>query len=133
MNNQTPSPAAPRWAPPADPLATSFDGAGIIVFDLFRATAQAGKGAIENRTFRNCRIEGPAVAAILEGCDFDGVDFGYTAGDIRNMIIRSGTPGKVIGAIPFRNCRFVNCQFFAVGFTGPETFLNQMLTLQTRP
>jgi hypothetical protein len=39
----------------------------------------------------------------------------------------------VVGAIPFRNCQFKGCSFFATGFTGPEAFLQQILALKTRP
>lgn len=122
----------PTWPVPADLTAKSFDRASIALFDLFRELARTGEAVVEGRTFTNCRLEGPAVAGIINGCSFDRTDFGYNAGDIGSLVIRSASPGKMIGAIPFRNCRFENCQFFAVGFTGPESFLQQVLALGVR-
>ncbi|ATQ43982.1 hypothetical protein [Caulobacter mirabilis] len=121
----------PAWPVPADLTAKSFNEASIALFDLFRASASNGEAIIRGRTFRNCRLEGPAVAVIAGGCSFDAVDFGYASGDIRNLVIRSANPGKLIGGIPFQDCVFENCMFFAVGFAGPEPFLQQLLALRT--
>ncbi|HEY0051926.1 MAG TPA: hypothetical protein VGB49_00790 [Caulobacteraceae bacterium] len=106
-----------------------FEDVDLLLFDLFRAAAQNGKGVIENKTFRNCRVEGPAVMLAMNGVTFDATDFGYHGGDIRNIVLRPASPNKVIGAIPLRNCSFENCQFFAMGFTGAEVFLQQVLAL----
>lgn len=93
----------------------------LMMYDVFKA----GKSVIEGRTFRNCRIEGPAVLLATDGVNFDGCDLGYTGGDIRNLLL-SPRGASVIGAIPVQNCRFINCQFFAVGYTGSQTWLDEI-------
>ena len=120
------------WPVPADLTAPSFENASISLFDLYRETLRGGSAVVSGRTFTNCRLEGPAVMAMLGGCNFDATDFGYTSGDIRTIVIRSAAPGRMIGALPFKDCKFIGCQFFAVGFTGPEAFLDQILALETK-
>ncbi len=122
-----------NWTLATDLTATTFDGKAISVFDLYRETLRSGARVIEGRTFTNCRLEGPAVVAILGGVHFDSTDFGYAGGDVARMVLRSASPSGVVGVIPFKDCRFVGCSFFAVGYTGPEAFLQQILALQVRP
>jgi hypothetical protein len=117
---------------PTDFNAKVFDSNEVVLFDLFRESLRAGSAMVEGRTFINCRLDGPAVMAAVAGCEFDSTDFGYASGDIRTMVIRSAAPGRMIGALPFKDCKFIGCMFFAVGFTGPETFLHQILALETR-
>ena len=111
----------------------SFDGEAISLFELYRSVLEQGQSVILDRTFRNCGFEGPAVALILGGVNFDATDFGYTGGDIRNIILKPMSPQKVIGTIPIGRCSFINCQFFAVGFTGTEAFIDMLLKVQQRP
>ena len=100
------------------------------LFDLFAAEMMLGRSLVEGKTITGCRIQGPAVMLASTGVTFDGVNFGDSGGDIRNLIMRSeGT--KAIGAIPFRDCAFVNCEFYGVGFTGDAAFLEQVRSLQT--
>ena len=112
-----------------DPRATEFHGGRFALIDLYRASLQAGGGAvIEGRTFTRCVIEGPALMLVLEGVQFDGTNFGQTGGDIRNILFRP-LGGRGIGAIPVRNCTFRACDFDAIGITGNDSLL-QMLTEQ---
>lgn len=113
--------------------APSFSGVSISLVDLHRAALRLGVAAIENRTFIDCRLEGPAVMLALDGLNFDGVDFGYTQGDIRNIVLYPASPSGVIGAIPVRNCVFKDCEFYAVGFTGAKTFTDKILALGEKP
>jgi hypothetical protein len=122
----------PALTLPTDFNARVFDGNEVVLFDLFRETLRAGSPMVEGRTFINCRLDGPAVMAAVAGCEFDSTDFGYDSGDIRSMIIRSAAPGRMIGALPFKDCKFIGCMFFAVGFTGPDQFLDQILALGSR-
>jgi hypothetical protein len=110
-----------------DPLATAFTGANFALFDLYRASVQAGGGVmIEGRTFTDCVLEGPALMLILEGVHFEGTNFGPTGGDIRNMLFQPmGNVG--IGAIPIRNCTFTNCRFNTLGITGNEDLLRMLI------
>jgi hypothetical protein len=117
---------------PTDFNAKVFDSNEVVLFDLFRESLRAGSAMIEGRTFINCRLDGPAVMAAVTGCEFDSTDFGYASGGVRAMIIRSAAPGRMIGALPFKDCKFIGCMFFAVGFTGPDPFLDQILALDTR-
>lgn len=124
MTDQLP-PEVPSRA--LDPLATVFTGASFSLFDLFRANAAAGGGAvIEGRAFRDCQIEGPALMLVLEGVFFEGTNFGPTGGDLRNILFRP-MGGKGIGAIPVRNCTFTDCRFNALGITGNEDLLAMVI------
>ena len=124
----------PGSRPDPRPVATdlgvpSFSGVAISLVDLHRVALRAGMASIENRTFVDCRLEGPAVVVALGGVTFDAVDFGYHKGDIRNLVLYPASPDSVIGAIPLRNCVFKNCEFYAVGFTGGKSFTDQILAL----
>ena len=113
-----------------DPLATEISGGHFALFDLYRANIQNGGGAIiEGRTFTDCFIEGPAVMLVLEGTHFEGVNFGPTGGDLRNILFRPMSGQRAIGAVPVRNCTFRNCQFHTLGITGSDDLL-QMLVNQ---
>ena len=112
----------------ADPLAATFNDGHFALFDLYRAHLQAGGGAIiEGRTFTDCRIQGPAVMLVLDGVDFEGVNFGPTGGDMRNMLFRPLSGDIAIGAIPVRNCSFRNCRFETLGITGSEDLLQMLV------
>jgi hypothetical protein len=108
---------------------TVFEGVTLSLVDLQRTCLRKGELTIVGRTFDNCLIEGPAVMLALDNVTFDGVDFGYTRGDIRNIVLFPASPTAVIGAIPVKDCVFRNSTFFAVGFTGPTAFTDQILAL----
>lgn len=110
-----------------DPLARDIRGGTFTLFDLYRASVGAGGGVrIEDRTFTDCTIKGPALMLVLEGVFFDSTDFGPTGGDMRNMLFQPlGTVG--IGAIPVRNCTFTRCQFETIGITGNEALLKMLI------
>jgi len=111
-----------------DPLGKTFSGGHFALFDLYRANIQAGGGAIiEGREFTNCFIEGPAVMLVLEGTHFDGVNFGPSGGDLRNILFQPVSGQRAIGAIPVRNCTFTNCQFHTLGITGGEDLLRTLI------
>lgn len=110
------------------PLAREFTGGRFALFDLYRANVQSGGGAVlEGRVFTDCVIEGPAVMLALEGVRFEGVNFGQTGGDMRNMLFRPMSGQMAIGSIPVRNCTFRNCQFQTLGITGPDELLNVLV------
>lgn len=121
------------WKPAGNLLAKNFKGEVMSLYELYEATVRSGNTFIEDRTFTDCRLEGPAVVAVLGGVNFDSTDFGYTGGDIGRIVWRTASTTGVVGAIPFRNCSFKGCSFFATGFTGPEAFLQQILALKTQP
>jgi hypothetical protein len=117
---------------PTDPAAALFENLDISLYDLFRANFQAGKALLSGRTFKGCRVEGPAVMLVLDGVTFDATNFGPNGGDVRNLVLRPAGPQKVIGTIPVQDCKFIDCEFFALGFTGPDQFLEQLLALEPR-
>ena len=84
----------------------------------------------DGRTFVNCRLEGPALFLALEGLNFEDCHLGQADGDIRRLLLRPLSEDTVTGAVAFQNCRFERCAFFAVGFTGPEAFLQQFLAIK---
>jgi len=120
----TPAPPVTRTI---DPLATTFEGGRLSLFDLYRASVQSGGGVrLEGRTFTNCVIDGPALMLVLEGVHFNATNFGPTGGDMRNMLFRPmGNVG--IGAIPVRNCTFDRCEFQTIGITGSEELLQMLI------
>ncbi|MEJ2814824.1 MULTISPECIES: hypothetical protein [unclassified Caulobacter] len=117
---------------PTDALAKVFENLDLSLYDLYRANFAAGQRTLSGRTFRNCRIEGPAVMLVLDNCNFDATNFGPNGGDVRNLVLRPASPTSVIGTIPVEDCQFINCEFFGLGFTGPAQFLDQLLALETR-
>lgn len=119
----------PAWTLATDLTAKSFENVALSLVDLHRTCLRSGEAVISGRTFTNCRVEGPAVMLALGGVTFDATDFGYTSGDIRNIVLFPASPTSVIGAIPVKDCVFKGCSFYALGFTGSPTFTDQILAL----
>ena len=117
---------------PTDAFAKVFESVDLSLYDLFRANFQAGHRIISGRTFRNCRIEGPAVMLVLDKVNFDATNFGPNGGDVRNLVLRPAGPTSVVGTIPVEDCQFINCEFFGLGFTGSDQFLDQLLALEIK-
>ncbi len=117
------------WTVAEDLTVDHFSNVALSLFDLHRARMRLGQSTLSGITFENCRIEGPAVMLVVGGCTFDATDFGFAGGDIRTLVLRPASPNGVVGAIPVRDCRFIGGQLFAIGYTGGEGFLNQILAL----
>jgi hypothetical protein len=113
---------------PTDLMAPSYEMVAVSLVDLIRARLIQRTTAIRNVNFTNCRIEGPAVILVL-GCHFERTDFGHPSGDIRSLVLRPASPDLVVGAIPVQDCTFTGCQFVGVGYTGADSFLDQILAL----
>ena len=96
-----------------------------LIFDVMNA----GEPVIKNKTFVDCYLEGPAVLLAAGGVEFDGCDMGVTGGDVRNLLLTPVGPEKVIGPIAFQDCKFKNCRFFAVGFTGSPDFIQHFISV----
>lgn len=116
----------PLTLPPLDDQPV-YEDQHIWLPQLFAQSMVAGSAVIKDRTFIRCRLEGPGVLLAAGGVEFDGCDMGYTGGDIRNLLLRPVGPEKVIGALPFQNCVFRQCTFYAVGFTGSPAFLDNFM------
>ncbi|MFN3536100.1 MAG: hypothetical protein ACK4Y4_01480 [Brevundimonas sp.] len=102
------------------------EGVHIWLPQLVIESAQRGEADIAGRTFRDCFMEGPAVLLALGGCTFDGCNMGDAMGDPRNLLLAPRGAQKVTGAVPFRECAFINCRFLRVGFTGAPEFLDNI-------
>lgn len=119
-----------RFGPPVcqDYDVDHFDGVVLSLFELFRANLIKTKTPlIRNRTFTNCVIEGPAVLLAMSGVNFDNCNLGMASEDSRSLILMPMAKNKVVGAIGLKDCTFRNCQFFAIGYTGGDAFIDRML------
>ncbi|WP_269515255.1 hypothetical protein [Brevundimonas subvibrioides] len=94
---------------------------------LFQHVSEAGKSVIEGKTFTRCDIAGPAVLLAAGGVEFQGCNMGPHGGDVRNLLLKPVGPKQVIGVIPVRNSRFIECRFHAIGFTGSDEFMDVFL------
>ena len=118
----------PTPAPTPDFLHTSsFEKTAIWLPQLAVSHFNAGRKTIDGQTFRDCLIEGPAVLAVLDGCQFEGCNMGLAA-DVRSLLVKPMGP-LLVGSIPFSNTRFIDCRFFMVGFTGSDPVLEQFETM----
>lgn len=80
-----------------------------------------GQSVISGKTFTDCLIEGPAVMMVVDGVSFDGCNMGVT-GDPANLLIRP-VGERLTGVVPFRDTKFVRCQFVRIAFTGHPDFI----------
>jgi hypothetical protein len=108
---------------------TVFENARIWLPQLMLSRLQSGENTVAGRTFNNCLLYGPAVLLALARVELDSCILGETGGDVRNLVLRPASPTSVIGAIPFQDCRFFECDFDAVGFTGSPAFVQSILDL----
>jgi len=107
---------------------TRFENEDINLFELFASVHGAAPGIIVDRTFVGCRIQGPAVMLVSAGVQFNDVNFGSPDGEMRNLVLHPAG-ARAYGTIPMRNCSFDGCEFYNVGFTGPEDILRQLLAV----
>jgi hypothetical protein len=118
-----------RFNPTADISRRAFVDEDLALYDLFAHHLKTGRSMIDGISFTGCRIEGPAIMLILPGTTFDAVNFGESKGDIGNLVLRP-VRNMAIGAIPVINCAFRNCEFHALGFTGNEQILGEILAIR---
>jgi len=84
----------------------------------------AGQPVIKGKTFTDCLFEGPALMVPVNECHFDGCNMGAVR-DL-NSLFYAPKGLVLVGAVPFEDCRFINCRFSQVGFTGPPDFIKSM-------
>ena len=87
----------------------------------------AGQTTIDGKTFTECVIEGPAVVVLLAGATLEGCNLGV-ATNPRSLLYKP-MGEKLAGVIGLTNCRFINCRFVQVGFTGSDEMLEQFETM----
>ncbi len=77
------------------------------------------EGMLDGYTFTRCRILGPAVLSLDTNTVIGDSGFGEAAPE---SVIWDNPPLRRAGAVHVTNCRFLQCGFLLVGFTGePET------------
>ena len=108
--------------------AAVFENLDLSLYDVFAHAARNGAPLIQGRTFKGCRIQGPAIALVSNGVTFEDTNFGDSRGDIRNLVLKP-VGDKAIGTIPMRDCAFIGCEFYGVGFTGTDEFIAQIVAL----
>jgi len=119
----------PGWTVAEDLSGTHFENVAVNLVDLHRNRLFRGESVISRVTFRNCRVEGPAVMLVIGGCNFDATDFGYAGIDVATLVLRPASKNGVVGAVPVQDCQFIGCELFGIGFTGADSFTNQILAL----
>lgn len=112
--------------------ATTFENVDIILYELYAAASAKGVPLVEGRTFTGCRFQGPAVILVSNGVTFTDTNFGDSRGGIQNLLL-SPVGDKAIGTIPMRDCHFIGCEFYGVGFTGTPEFIAQVGALTDKP
>lgn len=80
-----------------------------------------GQPVIRGKTFTDCLFEGPALMVPVKDCSFDGCNMGTTQDPNSLFYVPKGP--VLVGAIPFEDCRFINCRFSQVAFTGHADFI----------
>lgn len=111
-----------------DYTAAVFEDVDISLFDLHVASHGPALGVTMGRTFRGCRIQGPAIMLVSAGVQFNDCNFGEPDGVMANLVLRPAG-ARALGTIPFRDTVFDGCEFFNVGFTGPENILKDLLAV----
>jgi len=119
-------------ADPSDQNDSAVVTVDIILSHRFAAASRQGQGLIQGRAFTGCRFQGPAIILASSGVTFTDTNFGDSRGGIKNLLMRP-LGDKAVGTIPMRDCQFIGCEFYGVGFTGPDEFLDQVSTLTNTP
>ena len=125
MTDQTETPMSPDEKFGRELVArTTFEKEAVWLPSLAVHHMNAGKTFIEDKTFTECLIEGPAVMAVMNGTTFDGCNMGV-AGNPRTLLLQP-LGDMIAGVVGMSNCRFVRCRFVQVGFTGSPELLQQI-------
>jgi len=99
-------------------IGNHFEGLDIRIVDLARESLQ-----IQNKTFVNCRIYGPAVVN-PEGCDFRDIGWhvpiNYYDKAVETIYIPLPNRDYLSGIIYLKDITFRNCDFKDISFIGPR-------------
>lgn len=100
----------------AERLQTFFQRREISIRDLLEHD-----GAVSDRTFEDCYIDGPAVVYPYQ-CQFNKPVF---VTNVIESLLWELSPNQeaVIGAIELRRCVFRRCRFNRIGIVGPPDFI----------
>ena len=103
---------------------TAFEKEAVWLPSLSVHHLNAGQTTIDGKTFTDCVIEGPAVMAVMTGTVFDGCNMGV-AKNPRTLLLKP-LGDMIAGVVGMSNCRFVNCRFVQVAFTGSDEMLAEL-------
>lgn len=115
--------------PATDLDATVFENVDVSIHELLAASMKKGVPLIKGRTFRGCRIVGPAIVMAALGTTFNDTNFGDPRGDAKNLVFKP-LGSRATGAIVIQDCAFDGCEFKEVGFTGSDSFLDWISSLK---
>ncbi|MCX2963151.1 hypothetical protein [Gordonia aquimaris] len=79
---------------------------------------------IENVTFKNCVLIGPAVLALVEGVTMSGCEIEGTEEGVFWVV--PAEREYVVGAVGLRDCRLYSCHLQRIGLAIPERVLPEM-------
>ena len=125
-------PISRAYKVPSDFDAAVFEDVDLFVHQILAASMARMIPAIQDRVFRGCRINGPAVLLPSRGTSFDDCNFGDPRGDMNNQLFQP-LGERATGAVALLNCRFEGCEFMEVGFTGAPAFMDSMKAIKTTP
>src|SRR3954468_21803080 len=77
-------------------------------------------GIVDGHDFDGDTIVGPAMLAPLDGCKFQGNNWG----DPFDQVFHRTKKSFVVGVIGLWNVSFTDCSFEKVGFMGPDAFID---------
>lgn len=103
---------------------TTFEKEAVWLPLLAVHALNGGETVVRGKTFTDCVIEGPAVVAIISNVVLDSCNMGAISKAANLMLKPMGD--HIVGAIGFSDCRFVRCRFVQVGFTGADSFLEEI-------
>lgn len=112
--------------------ATVFENVDVSIHELLAASIKKGVPLIKGRTFRGCRLVGPAVVMAAIGTTFNDTNFGDPRGDAKNLVFKP-MGDRATGAIVMQYCTFDGCEFKEVGFTGSDSFIEWIAGLTGAP
>lgn len=85
----------------------------------------AKEPVLKGQNFQGCHIEGPAVLFLGEDVVMEANTFGLPDGNVETMLWEIGPNRPVtFGAIQVQRCRFEDCTFKEIGFTGTAATLD---------
>jgi hypothetical protein len=90
----------------------------------------AGKPLIEDRTFTDCVIRGPAVITLLSDCLSDHCTYGQGQ-SIADCLYLVEANRTVVGPIGFVSCKLIRCRMEQIGYVGNAALMEILKKIPT--
>jgi hypothetical protein len=94
------------------------------VFELVEGT----KPVTNNRIFRDCHFDGPAIVAFMGKGRLDNSNWGVSDDPDTEFLYRMEAEGTKQGLFGFVNCEFERCHFKRVGIYADDAFITEFRT-----